>query len=291
MSNLVQKKIEGFNMCLDPSDHGISNVLIKQGGREKAFIGLLKDSVKEGMVCMDLGANIGYATLFMARNVGKKGKVYAVEPDPRNFKILKQNILVNNFEDRCEYVKCAISDKEGEIKFWMASTPNTSSVHKTSRSQKHISVEAHRLDNFLAEREYPNFIKMDVEGHEVKILESGLDYFRENSGHIMILIEIHPNFYNENNDMDAIMREYFNIGFKIKYVISTPVAQPKLFKEKGYTPIKSVSTDGFVRGVYDNIKEEDFIKFACYENEEKCFKDNQWKTSKKIIRSFMMERV
>ena len=40
----------------------------------------MNNTIKDGMVCIDLGANIGYATMLMIRNVGEAGYVYAIEP-------------------------------------------------------------------------------------------------------------------------------------------------------------------------------------------------------------------
>ncbi len=64
---LVQKQIDDFKMNLNINDGGISSVLYYQGGREKAFMSLLNETVKEGMTCLDLGRqhwvhNLAYVT-------------------------------------------------------------------------------------------------------------------------------------------------------------------------------------------------------------------------------------
>jgi FkbM family methyltransferase len=274
--------VNGFKMHLDLQDGGISRALSYKGGRERAFMSILNSTVIEGMVCLDIGANIGYTTLYMLRNVGKAGMVYAVEPDPRNLRLLIKNIEENNFTNRCEIIQCAISDKNEEIDFWLANKPNLSSVRKTKHSFRKTTVSAYDLRTFLTNRRFPNFIKMDVEGHEVKIFEGGFDYFSTNKGNTNILVEVHPHFYNEDNDFAVILLEYFKLGFYAKYVVSTPIPQPRLFLEAGYSPVASVYTDGFHRGIYDNIRNEDLIEFACYEHQEG--------NSKKIVRSFMLTR-
>ena len=187
MSRILKKHVGNHMMHLDVEDGGISAVLYAQGQRERAFMGLLQEEVKNGMVCVDLGSNIGYTTLYMLQNDGPDGLVYAIEPDPRNLKLLQQNIEENNYEN-CEVVHCAISDNNGEIDFWEASKPNLSSVTKNKYSTNKISVPCFTLGKFLEDRRYPNFIKMDVEGHEVKIFEGGLDYFSKNEGYTSILI-------------------------------------------------------------------------------------------------------
>ena len=50
---------------------------------------LIKDNLREGEVFIDLGANIGYFTLIASKIVGPKGHVYAFEPNPVIFSILK----------------------------------------------------------------------------------------------------------------------------------------------------------------------------------------------------------
>jgi FkbM family methyltransferase len=291
---LVNKKFKNFTMALDPRDKGISGVLFKRGGRELAFMKVMGESLKRGDVCVDLGANIGYATLNMAHAAGEDGKVYAIEPDPRNVRLLKENIEINEICKNCEMFQIAISDSNGEISFWQSATPNTSSVHKTDRSQKEIVVPCMTLGSFLEGKEYPNFIKMDVEGHEVQILRGALDYFKRNPGSTKILLEVHPDFYDEKNNFADVLRDYFSIGFNSKYVISTPVACPRLFSEKGYSPVESINTDGFVRGIYNNITNEDLIEFSCYQHEEPCRKGGRKRgrtvISKKIVRSFLIER-
>ena len=59
----VKKQIDKFIMNLDLEDGGISSALYSQGKREIAFMSILRETVKEGDVCVDLGANIGYTTL------------------------------------------------------------------------------------------------------------------------------------------------------------------------------------------------------------------------------------
>jgi FkbM family methyltransferase len=279
----VKKNIDGFNMNLNPYDGGISGALYAQGYREKAFMGILQNTVTEGMTCLDLGGNIGYTTLYMCRGAGSSGKVYAVEPDPNSIGLLRANIVDNGYSEMCEVTQCAITDEDKLLEFWQADKPNLSSVHQTKHSTEKIEVEAYTLETFFKNRDFPNFIKMDVEGHEVSIFHGGLNYFANNTSEsTSILLEVHPHFYSDDNNFEAILKDYFEIGFKPRFTVATPVPQPKLFKEAGYEPLTSIHTDGFHRGVYGEISQDDLLRFACRENIEG--------TSKKIVRSFMLSR-
>lgn len=281
-NTLVQRRIGPYNMILDLSSQGISIPLYQQGYREACFMHLLASQIKPGDTCVDLGSNIGYTTLFMCGATGPEGKVFAIEPDPWNISMLKRNIELNGFLDFCEIHECAISDLDGELDFWLSEKSNLSSVSKTKHSTSSIKVDAYTLGTFMSDKGFPNFIKMDVEGHEVSILRGALEFFKKNEGNVKILLEVHPFAYNDENSMEYILREYFEIGFQNKFTVSTPVAIPKKFEEAGYVPFATAQTDGFERGIYSSLNDDDFIEFSCYEHSEG--------TSRKIVRSILLER-
>tara|TARA_R110002020_G_scaffold297474_1_gene513258 strand:+ start:440 stop:1330 length:891 start_codon:yes stop_codon:yes gene_type:complete len=294
---ICKKQVDGFNWILDIADNGIGRTLYRSNtlgkdysyARECGFMEIMNNTIKDGMVCVDLGANIGYATMIMLRNSGESGYVYAIEPDDHNLKYLKLNINENGFYDksRCEITRCLISDYDGESSFWLAKHPNLNSINKTRHSIKEQTLECFTLGTFCKDRRYPNFIKMDIEGHEVSVFEGGYEYFKQNRGETHILLEIHPSEYTEENNFSDILQKYFDIGFKTSYVIATPRPQPQLFSELGYSPDRVVDSDGFSRGLYTNIKNEDTLKIACRENLE------PWKNghTKKIARSMMISRI
>ena len=277
-----QKSIDGFRMNLNLRDKGISQALYYQGGRERAFMSILKRTVKPGMTCLDIGANIGYTTLNMLGCTGPEGYVYAVEPDPHNLELLEANISANGFNKNCEIIEGVVSDQTKEIDFWLADRPNISSVEKTERSISKIRVRAFDFSELMSERKFPEFIKMDVEGHEVRIFQSAYKYFIKNLGPTNILVEVHPSFYSQSNDFAAILKKFFRLGFSARYIISTPFAQPKPFREAGYEPEEIVETDGYQRGIYQGIAEEDVIRLACYEQKEGI--------SNKIVRAMLISR-
>jgi FkbM family methyltransferase len=78
---------------------------------------LFKGIVKEGMVVVDIGANIGYYTLIAAKLVGKSGIVYVFEPMPSNYECLCKNIEVNGYTN-VVLIQKAVSNKYGIAKVW-----------------------------------------------------------------------------------------------------------------------------------------------------------------------------
>lgn len=292
-----KKNVDGFEMILTPDDGGIGRVLLAsntpgenyQYARECGFMQLMNETIKPGMTCIDLGSNVGYATLIMLRNSGEEGYVYAIEPDNHNLNFLVENIKINNYlsDKKCQIFKCLISDKDSNIPFWIARHPNLNSVNKTKHSVRSEIIDCFRLDTFLKDKRYPNFIKMDIEGHEVAVFNGAHDYFKDNRGTTHILLEIHPSEYNKDNDFEECMRKYFDIGFKCSAVISTPTPRPALFKKENLKLDKSFFSDGFERGLYRDVPSEIAIRIACKEYEE------PWRggVSKKIARSIMLSRI
>ena len=287
---IYRKQVDGFNWTLNIADGGIGSTLYNANtpgkdysfARECVFMQLLDTTIKEGMTCIDLGANIGYATMFMIRNVGDTGKVYAIEPDPHNLRMLRINLSENGYGLKCEKTQCLISDKDGKSEFWIARHPNLNSVKKTKHSIRREVIDCFTLETFCSTRKYPNFIKMDIEGHEVNVFEGGYNYFKENDGETHILLEVHPQYYDKDNDFAAILNKYYDIGFKIKYLIGTPSEKLIPFENAGYKPKMQAKSDGWIRSLYEDIEKEDAINFTCNLFDEVY--------GKKMVRSIMVSR-
>ena len=88
----VLVEVHGYKMYANTLDRLIALFLWRKKVLEDSETNLLKSIVKEGMVVVDVGSNIGYHTLYMANLVGAAGKVYAFEPDQNNFRLLCKHI-------------------------------------------------------------------------------------------------------------------------------------------------------------------------------------------------------
>ena len=291
-NGLIKRKVGNHLMFLDLYDSGISRTLIRMKpgdqDREPAFMSILRNEAKEGMVALDLGANIGYVTLILAEIVGKRGHVYALEPVPRNFEILSKNVEINNYNDRIEVFQLAGSNQCGELKFYLSDKSNLGSMSKTVHTGKAIDVPIITMDEFFKGKPAPNFIKMDIEGHEVEALEGMFQTLEKAESPMKILMEVHPMYYTENQSLEKQLRKLISIGFHTKYVISAGLAKPDFFIEHGYEPTEVFHMGKLHRGIYTNISDEHMLIAACRKHKQ--FNKNYNKYVNSIVRSILIER-
>lgn len=122
-------------------------------------------------VFIDIGAHIGKYTVPIAKKLGNKGKVVAIEPDPDNFRALLQNIAVNNLYNVIP-IQAACSSDNGETLLYKhpCDPSGNSIVHKSRRS---IVVQTKTLDTIVKELGVTDvrLIKIDVEGAELDVLK------------------------------------------------------------------------------------------------------------------------
>lgn len=84
-----------FIVQFDKRDRFIAKNLVLYKKFEHKEIELLCSLVEPGDHVLDIGANIGLHTLYLSQAVGPDGRVIAVEPDPDNLRILRNNIETN----------------------------------------------------------------------------------------------------------------------------------------------------------------------------------------------------
>lgn len=163
--------VQGNKMFLDPGD---SLELSIQGVYGELDTNIVKNEIKPGDIVIDVGANIGYYTLIFAKLVGKTGKVIAFEPEPKNFQLLKKNIAINELTNVIIEQKI-VSDKNEKIKLFLADSGIVGHrINPIKNTTNFIEVDSVTLDNYLQINNLNkkiNFLKIDVEGAEMQVLE------------------------------------------------------------------------------------------------------------------------
>ncbi len=166
---------------------------------------------KPGEVFVDVGAHIGLYTMRAARDVGLKGKVIAVEPDPQSYRILKSNIALNNL-DNVTVINAALCDISGQMIFYACTDPSLSGfeLQSEARLREVRTVQVVTLDGLLESVgvDQVNWIKLDVEGAETKVLH-GAKSLLTRAKNLHIIVE---------SDSDQAMQYLKGFGFKTCYL-------------------------------------------------------------------------
>ena len=193
LSNLQTDYAEVFGNKLFLSKKGLALSISHYGTYEELESKIMEEKIEMGNIVVDVGANIGLHTLNMARIVGNTGQVFAFEPDPSNFEILKKNVKINNYKNIILEQK-AVGDKHGRTTLYQSDHPGKHRIFpQTEQAKSEIQVELTNLDNYFDSDmiDKINFIKIDVEGLEFSVLK-GMKNILKNSKKIKILFEFMP---------------------------------------------------------------------------------------------------
>lgn len=179
----------GQTIYLDVND---SLKLSLYGIYEPVETKLAMEHIKPGDVVFDLGANIGYFTLIFSKAVGDKGKVFAFEPDPVSFALLKKNIEANGCNN-CVLFQKAVSDKNGTLKLFMEKD-NLADHRIYDSGDGRPSIEITTVTGDWVMGEYgvrPSFIKMDIQGSEPLAIK-GMDKLLSSGLPLKMIVEFWP---------------------------------------------------------------------------------------------------
>ncbi|MDQ3073964.1 MAG: FkbM family methyltransferase [Bacteroidota bacterium] len=172
------------------------NKLRSAKATDEKDLALLPLIVREGQTVLDIGANFGLYTKFLSKAVGGQGRVHSFEPILPIFSSLENNVKQLNLNNVSVH-HLAISDTEGqvmmEVPAYIIGGDNFYEAHiiepGSAASGKTFRVMTTTLDQLYKEAGLaPDFIKIDVEGHEYRLLEGGMEMIKK--CHPKLLLEI-----------------------------------------------------------------------------------------------------
>lgn len=189
----------GSRICGNTADI-IQRYIYLFGEWEPVLTAWLRARLAAGDVFVDVGANIGYFTLYASNLVGESGKVIAVEASPRIFHQLAENIGRNNAGNVHPYNRAA-AENSGRIRVFHGSEGNigSTSLFRRQDAPFEFEVDAGPLDEIVPRNlvERIRIIKIDVEGAEWSVL-AGMTGLMEAARHDMeIIMEVNPEMLRE----------------------------------------------------------------------------------------------
>ena len=200
LKNEIKIKIRNKSTDLQ----ALVNVLVIQ---EYKFPGF---EIKEDDIIIDIGGHIGLFALYVAKKC-KKGKIFCYEPVQKNYQLLKDNIKINRISN-INYYNLAVSNDQNKIKIFLSEDDAGHSIIESEKNFELIdSISLKKIiDMHCIEK--CDFLKIDCEGAEFKILESLPDeYFSRIK---KIVMEYHI-INNNVNSYEKMKKRLQDLNFDI----------------------------------------------------------------------------
>lgn len=201
---------------------------------------------------LDIGANIGYTALVFSKAVEPGFKIFAFEPEEANFAMLTRQVSKLGL-DNLQPIRAAVGNKDGVIKLWKNRSHHADHRVVTAKYQDSgiassdcVSVKQICLDNFLESEGIRNkisFIKIDVQGYELPVLEGLRQTISENPN-LSIAFEYAPvDLQKLGYQPEDLLSFFAELGFQL-YLIEggglSPLdaeATERLIQQREYTDL------------------------------------------------------
>ncbi len=189
-SQLEAKTQDGRRYSIDLTS-GMHETVYFIGEYEPAITELISAIVKKDDICLDIGANFGWFTVFfhlLTKNNNKdkqnQPSVHAFEPNPKVFNELKTNWQLAGEPSNIYLNNVAMGDEIKAVNLHQFDDmPNGYSSLSDMGSEKFqtVSVPMITLNSYLADHkiENVNFIKLDIEGAELMFLRGATKLFEQ----------------------------------------------------------------------------------------------------------------
>jgi FkbM family methyltransferase len=169
-------------------------------------------------VILDIGANIGMYSLHLSSILPIEGKCIGFEPRKDVYHRLKKNVI----NDRFKAENLALSNKEGVTDIYLPTSHGRSSLvwQEEFEGFKSEKIRTTTLDEFVSQHDFSSitFIKIDVEGHEMEVLEGAQETLKTYSPLILCESE-NRHLKIQGKSTEEVIKKMENLGYK-SFVIS-----------------------------------------------------------------------
>jgi FkbM family methyltransferase len=165
---------------------------------------------------MDVGANIGVYSVYLS-DVPSLVSIHAFEPTPSTYSILTQNIGLTHTPDKIHASPIALSREDGSMDFAIygdlaGSNAIADTTHSKATPTQIVTVTTRKLDSLIKGQGETFVCKIDVEGHELGVIEGAQGYLQNNRG--LLQVETFPK--NRRQLRLALSNLGYDILFRMK---------------------------------------------------------------------------
>jgi FkbM family methyltransferase len=197
---------------------GLNRIYFSSRCHEKEVLNILPSLLKKTKTFVDIGASLGQYT-FYANKILKNSNIIAIEADLIRYNELEKNCTnwAKTTTNSIKAIHCAVSNRNGESFFTTGSGISGSffprGIPGKDINWKKEEVKCLKLDDLLKDQ-LPDFIKIDVEGAELKVLKGSSRILKESN--VDLLIEMHS-FMGDYNKF-RLFRFMKSLGYIYKNI-------------------------------------------------------------------------
>jgi FkbM family methyltransferase len=175
---------------------------------------VLRKFLSPGDSYIDIGANVGYHSLYASALVGDTGQVLSFEPNPATFSVLASHIGINRIRN-CMLFNMAISSAPGEAFLnQLEEHSGTSTLRAVPSAIRSMVVKIERGDDVLRKIQLSGkaVLKIDVEGFEYHVLQGLGETLQRIS---IVAVEVTPSWILEQGGSAEQLYDYMRrAGFQ-----------------------------------------------------------------------------
>lgn len=195
VGNKIVKPLAGDFKIKCDTNTWIGAKIVYTGDYESFLKKVFKDHIKVGDKILDVGANIGFHSLYFSELVGVKGSVISFEPVPVNFKKLTYNIELNGFKNITPK-NIALGNKNEQLSISADEESNNPGSYNLFNQDGNVLINCFIGDEIIEDQKI-DFIKIDVEGYENFVIDGLIKTI--NRDRPKIVFEYDSNYYQKTN--------------------------------------------------------------------------------------------
>ncbi len=214
---LILKLWSGYKIKIRSTGTDYHEVISVLSGKDYP-LEKFKDSLPKNPVIVDVGAFIGDFVLYVSAFF-PKAKIYALEPHPISFQLLRENIQLNHLND-VSSLQLAVGKQSGICTFRLEENANESSLDFSETNNTTFKTLVTTLPSLIRDQKikHIHLLKIDCEGCEYQLIKN----FISDKKMDMVVLEYHQiqthtpeeliNFFVSNNYQILYQSENINLN-------------------------------------------------------------------------------
>lgn len=208
--------IQYMGVQLKAPSHDLGFVPGLVGGYyEKAELIVYKALLNDANMIVDVGGNIGLYSVIGAKYMPRNGRVVAFEPIPNNVSLLKENLALNDVENKVTVEQIAIGDSVGKVELYISEKSignHSASADNAGKNSVKMNINRTSLDKYFEKIEVKSIdiLKIDIEGYDYYALKGALKVIKKHKP--TLFVEFMPELI-KNCMIKPV--DYANLLFKL----------------------------------------------------------------------------